>query len=184
MPTQNRILPIVCAVAGLVLCLAFAVVLRVTQGSPYSLRVVPPDPVSKDALQKWDELELGFSQRQPAAEAIHLTHDPLWPSYIARAASAPASAPEQQGTLVARRRAESTTERADVLSGQVAARVLAPPRLLGLMLDRRARAVLQQDGKSHVVQSGDRFGPVHVLDVSAAGVMIEWNGQRKLLQMR
>ena len=184
MPTKNHILPIVCAVAAVVLCLAFVAVLRVRQGSPYSLRAVPPDPVSKDALQKWDELELGFAQRQPATESIRLTHDPLWPAYIARASSAPApAAAEERATVAAKRRFETTT-RADVVSNQADAAVLVPPKLLGLMLDRHARAVLQQDGKTRVVQSGDRFGAVHVVDVSAAGVMIELNGRRKLLKMR
>jgi hypothetical protein len=176
MPKQG-LLPIVCSVAVTVLCMAFAVTFRVMRSSPYSLRVVPADPVSKDTLQRWDDLEASFAQRGQPGDDVHPNHDPLWPAFVARAASAPA---DPEPTVVAK---ASSGEHAALRPLKIEAPAFVAPRLLGLMLDRHARAVLQQDGKSHVVQSGDRLGAVQVVDVSTAGVLIEWKGGRRLLQM-
>src|SRR5437867_10815837 len=147
MRSPARLLPIVCAAAGLVLTLGMVVVLRVAHTKQYSSKQVPPDAAANDVLQRWDQLEQGFRERARRAVLPTLPHDPLWPVYVPRPGGAPA--PPAPAARVATPVAAARTPPAEAPAPE-------PPRLVALLLDGQARAVLQHEGRSRTVQSGDR----------------------------
>jgi len=161
------------ASACVALVLGFSVVWRVTAARQYSTSRVPVDKAASDLLLRWDDMESDL-QRRAQQDVPALGRDPMWPAYVARVALPANETP-----------AAAAQERVAAGRGDPApAPALVLPRLMGLLLDREARAVLRYEGKSRIVRPGDRFGGVQVVAVGREGVTVECKGARRLLRLR
>jgi hypothetical protein len=143
---------------------------RVTLTTRYSLRRVSVEDGANKLLDAWSALEHNFARREERVRS-HLQRDPLWPVTVAR--SERPSPPR-------------TTAAAPVAKPRAAAETSSPPmpRIVAVLFDREARALVHYDGANRLVRAGDRLGPLLVSRVSRDGVLIDWNGRSRLLRVR
>jgi hypothetical protein len=151
---------------------------RVTLTTRYSLRRVSVEDGANKLLDAWSALEHNFARREERVRS-HLQRDPLWPVTVART-----ERPSPPRTAAAAPAAKSRV--ATVKSEAAAAETSPPlmPRIVAVLFDREARALVHYDGANRLVRAGDRLGPLLVSRVSRDGVLIDWNGRSKWLRVR
>jgi hypothetical protein len=152
---------------------------RVTLTTRYSLRRVSVEDGANKLLDAWSALEHNFARREERVRS-HLQRDPLWPVTVARSERPSPPRPTAAAPVAKSRAAAVKSEAA------AAAETSSPPmpRIVAVLFDREARALVHYDGANRLVRAGDRLGPLLVSRVSRDGVLIDWNGRSKLLRVR
>jgi len=154
---------------------------RVTMTTRYSLRRVLVEDGANKMLDVWGALEQNFQRREDAVRS-RFQRDPLWPVTVARTErqSAAARATGNVSTAVRSRSAAAAASKLEA--------TLPPPpslpRVMAVLFDREARALVNYEGANRLVRAGDRLGPLLVTHVAREGVTVDLNGKPRLLHVR
>lgn len=170
---------IVYMLASIVLGWTMLTAVRVTMTTRYSLRRVRVEDGANKMLDAWGALEQNFKRREGAFLA-RLQRDPLWPVTVARSERPATPAPRTAENI-----SVASTSRPAVAA--VRKSVPAPPpmpRVLAVLFDREARALVNHEGANRLVRAGDRLGPFLVTRVEREGVTLDVDGKPRLLRVR